>query len=270
MYGWNLNGNNEPYMKTSIFASWLLLTATLPLSATSEHIYPSNQHIALRLSTDLYDTLTPQFQKQLYPQPVCMGPLDSPVITPIGSNTEDTTLRQVFISAGCIDLLNHVAHAKAIDRIKPGFFRQYVQTLADTADSPSIANPRYWTDDVIDDQMSYFNQMIGFMVAINLSHHYLGHFAKYSCKMPGPGGKLTPINDFLTPAEWDASVKAAALDSLDCALATDGPRALFDAIDKMPTRPAWASYILPKHVDIKKLNKQIAGYEHDFFRGQLK
>ena len=46
---------------------------------------------------------------------------------------------------------------------------------------------RYWTDNVINDQMSYFNQMVGFMMAINLSHHYLGHYAKYAPKMIGPG-----------------------------------------------------------------------------------
>jgi hypothetical protein len=38
----------------------------------------------------------------------------------------------------------------------------------------------------------------------------------------------------------------------------------------MPTRPAWASYVIPAHVDIKKLDKQLAHYEELFFRGQLK
>jgi hypothetical protein len=112
--------------------------------------------------------------------------------------------------------------------------------------------------------------MVGFIMAINLSHHYLGHYDKYASKMIGPGARLTPINDFLTPAEWEVSVRAAAVDSLDCALATDGTRVLFDAIDKMPVRPAWADYVIPPGTDIKRLNRELARYEEDFFRGQLK
>ena len=74
----------------------------------------------------------------------------------------------------------------------------------------------------------------------------------------------------MTQAEWDVSVRAAAVNSLDCALATDGSRALFEAIDKMPDRPAWAAYVIPANVDIKKLNKTLAHDEELFFRGQLK
>ncbi len=60
------------------------------------------------------------------------------------------------------------------------------------------------------------------------------------------------------------------MDALTCALATDGPQALFEAIDRMPRRPTWAAYIVPEQVDIKMLNRQLAEYEKEFFRGQLK
>ena len=217
----------------------------------------------------------PQFGDQIDPQAISLEPQESPIVTPIATTEDKSVQRQVTLSAGFIDLLNHICHAKAVDKIEPGFFDQYIKNFAqgtgdEAVQPPNIVDPRYWTDDVINDQMSYFNQMIGFMMAINLSHHYLGHYAKYSARMIGPGDKLTPINDFLTPAEWDVSVRAAAVDSLNCALATDGSRALFEAIDKMPNRPAWTAYIIPANVDIKKLNKQLVCYEEEFFRGQLK
>jgi hypothetical protein len=256
----------------------LLLSAvfsTVCNAAEPLRSYQSGFSIVLKLGGELSESLPAKFGDQIDPQAIALQPQDSPVVTPIVTTEDNSILRQVTLSAGFIDLLNHICHAKAVDHIQPGFFNQYIKNLAQrTGDgmtqAPSIVDPRYWTDDVINDQMSYFNQMIGFMVAINLSHLYLGHYAKYSSKMTGPGDKLTPINDFLTPAEWDVSVKAAAVDSLNCALATDGSRALFEAIDRMPNRPAWAAYIVPAHVDIKKLNKQLVCYETEFFRGQLK
>lgn len=238
-------------------------------------VYQNGFSIVLKLGGDLSESLPAKFSGQLYPQTIALQPQASPVVTPVVTTEDNKVLRQVALSAGFIDLLNHICHAKAVDHIQPGFFDHYVKNLVEgTGDTdvqpPGIVDPRYWAPDVINDQMSYFNQMIGFMMAINLSHHYLGHFAKYSSKMIGPGDKLIPINYFLTPAEWDVSVKAAAVDSLNCALATDGSRALFEAIDKMPRRPSWAAYVIPAQVDIKKLNKQLVRYEEDFFRGQLK
>ena len=46
-------------------------------------------------------------------------------------------------------------------------------------------------------------------------------------------------------------------------------KALFAAIDKMPHRPAWTAYLVPQNIDIKRLNKQLAKYEVDFFHGGL-
>jgi hypothetical protein len=256
----------------------LLLTVVFSVvcnAAVPLHTYQSGFTIVLKLGGELSESLSAKFGDQIDPQAIALQPQDSPVVTPIVTTEDNKIRRQVALSAGFIDLLNHICHAKAVDHIQPGFFDHYIKNLVEgigggVMQPPSIVDARYWTDDVINDQMSYFNQMIGFVMAINLSHLYLGHFAKYSSKMIGPGDKLTPINVFLTPAEWDVSVKAAAVNSLNCALATDGSRALFDAIDKMPNRPAWAAYIIPASVDIKKLNKQLVHFEEEFFRGQLK
>jgi hypothetical protein len=263
-------------MKTRIAAAFLAVAlSTAGEDAAPQRVYPSGFSVALDRGGDLSEALPEKFGKQLAAQPIALQPQDLPQITPIASGDESKVLRQVSVSAGFIDLVNHLAHAKAIDRIQPGFFDQYVQNLARTAadDSvqlPVMIDPRYWQDDVINDQAGYFNQMIGMTVAINLSHHYLGHFDKYAPKMAGPGNKTLPINEFLTSGEWEVSVKAGATDALNCALATEGARALFQAIDSFPRRPAWTEAILPKDVDIKKLNKELIHYENQFFHGGLK
>jgi hypothetical protein len=264
-------------MKTRIAV--IFFAAVLSASGQADappRTYPSGFSVALDRGGDLYEALPAKFGNQLAPQPVALQPQDVPQITPIASTDENKVLRQVSVSAGFIDLVNHLSHAKAIDRVQPGFFDQYVQNLARAAGDgfsvqlPGMVDPRFWQDDVINDQASYFNQMIGLMVAINLSHHYLGHFDKYSAKMMGFGSKIVPINDLLSHAEWEVSVKAGATDALNCALSTEGAKALFEAIDKMPKRPAWTEAIVPKDADLKKLNRELTEYETEFYHGGLK
>ncbi|MGA2750212.1 MAG: hypothetical protein ABSG59_15670 [Verrucomicrobiota bacterium] len=268
-------------IKTTAGAILLALALALAVAAADaadapQRTYPSGFKVALKLGGELYEALPDKFANQVDAQAISLQPQDVPVVSPVAVTEDSRVVRQVSVSAGFIDLANHICHAKAVDRIQPGFFEQYVNNLLRVTGEdfavqpPGIVDPRYWTDDVMNDQLSYFNQMIGMIVAVNLSHHYLGHFAKYAPRMIGAGNKTTPINTFLTEAEWDVTIKAGVVNALNCALATDGPRALFEAIDKMPHRPQWTAYILPQYVDVKKLNLKLAKYEDDFFHGRLK
>jgi len=252
---------------SALFIPALAATHSLP------HVYPDGSVVASKLGNDLYLTLDPKFQQGLHPNPVMVANMDALVITPIAVNDGNKTLGAVSISAGYIGLLHHLAHAKAIDRIQPGYFEQYVLNLARENGSnslpglPNIIDNRYWTEDVMNDQFSYFNQMIGMTLALNLSHHYLGDYTRFSSRMLA--GKLVPINNFIPPDSWDAGLKAATLNCLNCAVATAGAKALFEAIDKMPSRPPWAAFIVPPATDLKILNNQLKKYEDDFFHGRL-
>jgi hypothetical protein len=262
-------------MKKLWAAAWF--AALMPgLAETNAvpHVYANGFMSVSTLGNALYRTLDPKFQKVLDPNPVQVENMDAPVITPIAVQDGDKMLGEVSISAGYIDLLNHLAHARAIDRIQPGYFAQYARNLArqtggdSPPDPPNMIDSRYWTDDVMNDQVGYFNQMIGLTLALNLSHHYLGQFNRHGNQMMA--GKLVSINNLLAPEEWDASVRAATLNALNCALGTDGPKALFEAIDQMPQRPAWTAFIAPPAADLKKVGKQLKKYEDDFFHGKLK
>jgi len=266
-------------VRNQLKQSWVVLCLLLSWPAlgaagSPPHVYGDALTQTRKLGSDLYQTLDQKYQKSIRPEPIQVEQMDAPIILPCQGADEEKSLLEVKVSVGFIDLVNHIAHAKAIDRIQPGYFDQYLLNLSKTAASGALPSPpnmidnRYWTDDVMNDQASYFNQIIGMALALNLSHHYLGHYTKLSSQMLA--GKLTPINLLLAPAEWDASVKAATLNSLNCALGTDGPKALFEAIDRMPTRPAWAAFIVPPATDLKKLGKQLKKYEDEFFRGGLK
>jgi hypothetical protein len=238
------------------------------------HVYENSLIQARKLGSALYQTLDEKYRKSIRPDPIQVEPIGAPVILPCESDDGHKSLRAVKISVGFIDLVNHIAHAKAIDRIQPGYFDRYILSLSQSADPnvlpppPDMIDDRYWTMEVMNDQAGYFNQIIGLTLALNLSHHYLGHYNKFSKQMPAD--KPTPINLLLTPAEWEASVKAATLNSLNCALGTAGPKALLEAIDKMPARPGWTAFIVPPSTDLKNLSEQLKKYEDQYFHGGIK
>jgi hypothetical protein len=259
----------------SLFAAtWLLLgTSGFAQTKSWPHSYSSGVQVALQIESDLYNALDAKFRNKLHAARANKAALEAQAKALMEKNDENKMLCEVSVSADFVDLINHIAHAKAIDKIQPGYFDRYISGLAhETAngnppDAPNIAEDRYWTDPVMNDQASYFNQMMGMTMAINLSQHYLGQSDKYAGVMQS--GKLVPINNLLTPGEWEKGVRAAAVNSLNCALGTEGAKALFDAVDKMPQRPAWTACIVPQNTDIKKLNKQLGKYEVAFFRGGL-
>jgi hypothetical protein len=263
-------------LKTKCGLALLVLALSAPgQPAGPEKVYDSGFSTVMKLGGDLCQALPQKFGEQLDPQAIALQPQDLPLIYPMAAAAESRLRRQVELSAGFIDLVNHLSHAKAIDKIQPGFFDQYVGNLARTcaadpaAAPPAIVDARYWTEDVINDQLGCFNQMMGMMMAINMSHHYLGHYAKYAAKLTDAGNKIQPINNFLTPAEWNVSVKAGALDALTCGLSTEGMGVLFTAVEKMPSRPEWTAYIAPPSADFPKLKKELARYEDDFFHDRL-
>ena len=86
------------------------------------------------LGSGLYQSLAPDYRKSLLPEPVQVEPMKAPVIMPAEGGDGGKSAREVKISVGFIDLMNHIAHAKAIDRIQPGYFQQYVVNLSRAAE----------------------------------------------------------------------------------------------------------------------------------------
>jgi hypothetical protein len=259
----------------SLFAATLLVLGTpgYALPNSPAHTYPGDVKVALQIESDLYNSLDDKYRNKLQAPPEGAVTLAARELAKAQNNDISRALGQASVSPSFVEFVNHIAHARAIDKIEPGFFDRYMAGLArETAngnppEAPEITEGRYWTDDVMNDQASYFNQMLGMTMAINLSHHYLGDFDKYAGQMQS--ANIGTVNNFLTPREWEKAVRAAAVNSLNCAFGTEGAKALYGAIDRMPSRPTWTAYFVPQNTDLKKLNNELGKYEVSFFRGGL-
>ena len=235
--------------------------------------YEQSADTAVEIGDALYQALPLKLGNAVNAHPLVVAPCAEPFIFLAPTNTGKKLACDVSISSGMLDFFNHVAHAKAADRVAPGFYDDYLKRIALTPSGrltlPEIADARFWTLPVRNRQMSLFNQMVGVLTAINLSHYYLGHYAKYAERLAGTDQSARSINLCLTPAEWDESVKAGAVNSMICALATQGGAVLYDAVSKLPQRPAWVDGLAPPFADLHELSKRLADYETNFYKGQL-
>ena len=230
----------------------------------------------MKFGLELYRALKPKFRPFVHSRPINVETDDTPFIRleEITDPEIGSPMAMVIISAGFIDLVNNVAHAKAIDAGERGYFQQYVLSLAQETgekglrELPNLSNSRYWTRDMMNEQLSNYNQIVGVLVGMKLANYYLGHYKKYERQLRDAQGNPMPINSFLTPAEWDEALKWGVVNALDCGLATDGIKALFDSIDKMPKRPAWARFFLPENVKVAKIRKDVEKIERRYFAGE--
>lgn len=236
--------------------------------------YKTGYSAMRNLGRDLYKTLKPKYRAFVHSEPISLETDVTPFVKLVEYPDETKPMRMVFVSAGFVDLVNNVAHAKAIDKISKGYFEKYILSLAQESgekelhELPNLSDKRYWTEDMMNEQLSNFNQIVGTVVGIELSHHYLGHFKKYADKLTDAKGKPIPINTLLAPEEWEMSVRRGVRNALECGLASDGVKALYDAIDKMPKRPSWTIFFLPDNVKVPKLKKQMEKIDKDFFSGK--
>lgn len=237
--------------------------------------YKSGWNAMVKLGIDLHKALKPEFRSKVHVKPINIETDVTPFVRleELSVPEMPTPMACVFVSAGFIDLVNNVAHAKAIDKIEKRYFERYIQLLSkesgekELRELPNLSDKRYWTQDVLNEQLSNFNQIVGEVVAIKLAHYYLGHYKKYKDKLVDANQNPVSINALLTNQEWEEAVRYGVRNALDCGLGIDGVKALYDCLDRMPTRPAWALFFLPENVKVSKLRKELDKIEKRFFAG---
>lgn len=241
--------------------------------------YKTGYSAMMKLGRSLYDQLDAKGKEAISSQPISMDVDMTPFVRMMYYPEGDAggkPLRGVWISAGFIDLVNHVAHAKAIDKIQKGYFQKYIVQLAgETGEKelkplPDDTNPKFWTDTMLDEQQSNFNSIVGIVTGIKLAHHILGHFDKYKDQVMEKDGKPgVPISEVLTDKEWEDAYKKGLTIALKGGCAIEGVIPFFEAFDKMPTRPPWAIYFLPEKAKFSKMKKDFEKYQKMFFEGKL-
>lgn len=226
----------------------------------------SNLQQTFKIAHDLYASLDGRLQSRLNPDPLILRRVAQPFLLP--DSPGQPGAGRLIISTGFISLLGYIAQAKAMDRVCPGSLEQYIHTLARAEAATNVPPPEAFTDAKFDtdavrnEQAGLFNQMIGLTLALGFSQQYLAHCANHPSKAESAA---LPFNDYLQESEWDQSVLFATVNSLDCALTTDGPQVLVDVIRDMPTRPVWADYIAPHAIDLAQFQRQLTDYEYDYF-----
>ncbi len=262
------------FLKLAGLMSMLALSGWAQSDSPDGHTYKTGPSSIMKLGKDIHNSLKPQYKEQISPQPISIETDPTPALKVLFVPDEPKPFRGVGISAGFIDLVNNVAHAKAIDRKEKGYFNRYIDLLAQEKGAsmlrplPNDANPKYWTDAMLNEQQSNFNSIVGIEVAVELAHHYLGHYDKYKGRMMDKEGKATPINELLTPEEWDQAFRIGLRNALEAGCMIEGVVPFFEAFDKMKERPPWAVYFLPENIKFAKLKKEMERQQRRFLQGE--
>lgn len=274
-------------MKRRDFCTLLISLAAAPAAFAQPNspdglTYKTGYSAMMKLGRALHDQLSDKDKEIISQQPISMDVDMTPFSRLMfyeapADQAGEKPMRGVWISAGFIDLVNNVAHAKAIDKIQKGYFQKYInQLMTETGEKelrplPDDANPKFWTDDMLNEQMSNFNSIVGIVVGIKMAHHTLGHFDKYKEKLIEKEGiKPAPIEELLTEKEWEDAYREGLFTSLNAGCFTEGVIPFYEAFDKMPTRPAWAVYFLPPTAKFAKMKKDFVKFQNDYLAGRLK
>ncbi len=252
-----------------ILLSLTLRLATLMLQGSPAE-YTTNLKLTRSIATELWNAMDAD-QKPLFPRNCLVVAEDArPWVKPVEIRGSTVAGRYVAVSHGFVDLVNNVSHAKAIDQYEPGFFQRYLNQLAFESGRfpmepvPDVSHPKYSTTEILNAQKSNFNQMVAMVIAIQLSHHELGHYDKHQATLEDPKNPHA-INELLRGPEWNDAFQAGLDLALRAGYGVKGFEALCEALDKMPRHPAWTRYFLPPRINIAQLENEMERSEREFF-----
>lgn len=232
--------------------------------------YKTGYSSMMKLGKDIHGALPPERRAMISAQPISIETDSTPFVRLLYFEEQAKPIRGVWISAGFIDLVNNVAHAKAINLQEKGYFNRYIELLAQETGNrplrplPNDSNPRYWTVDLLNEQLSNFNSIVGVVVATKLAHHYLGHYDKYKDKMSDARGQPVPITNLLTEKEWEEAFKLGVRNALEAGCTIEGVIPFFEAFDRMKTRPPWTAYFLPENVKFSEMRREMERIQRRF------
>jgi len=232
--------------------------------------YESGYDTMARIAADLYRALPAENRRGLAATPVLLDKAKAPYLQPGESPGNGPNSSVIYVSAPLFDLLNYVSHAKAVDQVDHGFFTKAVNSLSCENGDKGLTelyaptHPKSWSFNTMNWQLSNFNQMAAGLAAIEMAHHYLGHYKQYASQL-GDAKNPVPLYSVLPPSEWRKAVLAGSRNALDCGLAPEGLIVLYDAISRMKQRPSWAVHIMPPTAEVSILRLELKRVEASFF-----
>ncbi len=271
-------------VRSTLAAGSLLLLAFLapipaaagadPAEPAPARVYPSGWSSVSKLAFDIHKSLKPEHRDLVHTQPVSLETDVKPFVKLEEYADEKKPMPVIFISLGFVDLINNLSHAKAISLKEKKYFLNYIETLAgetgaaQLTDLPGVEKEAYWSEAMMNEQLSNFNSIAGILVSINFAHHYLGQFKKYEKQIMDTNGNSVPINKVLAPDEYEKAFAAGIRTALEAGIFVEGVTSFFEAFDKMKVRPEWAVYFIPEQVKFAKLKKTMSKIQSDFLAGK--
>lgn len=255
--------------------NWFRLTAILLLlpffvrAGTYEPVdYKSGFTTIQTLGRDIHSLMEPAEKAIISPQPISLDSSRKPFVRLFYYKDGAETIRGVWISQGFIDLVNQLAHAKAIDKKRRGYFAGYLKQLEAGGDSvpplPDRNNPAYWTEVLLNEQLSNFNSIMGIVVGINLAQHYLGIYEKYEKELKAEENDGVPLNKVITVEDWGRSYERGLNNAMLASCMTEGYLPVCEGISHMKRRPPWANYFFPETVRFDAMRKDMVKLQRKF------
>jgi hypothetical protein len=240
------------------------IAASMCAAERDPFAYKTGYSSIMKLGKDLHAALKREHRELIAEQPISIETNPTPFARPLYLDEKPKPVRGVWISAGFIDLVNHIAHAEAIDRLDRNYFARYSEMLAEQNVVPPLPdgkNARYWSEEVLNEQQSNFNSIVGFIVGVKLANHYLGHYDRYRAKLSD-----SAINNLLSEKEWNEAFRAGLHNALRAGCMIEGVVPLFVAIDKIKKRPDWVAHFLPDRVSPSSLAREMERTQKHFLR----
>ncbi len=219
------------------------------------------------LAADIQDALKPGVKEKVAAAPLQLEKSPTPAVKLAGAGREPRT---IALTTGMVEALVAVSHAEAIGAREKNYLKQYVESMAANGEGaagplPNVEKSQYWTDDVMNEQVTKFNSLAGILVSITMAQQYLGLHEKFAKEAAAANGML---NKALPAADFERSFSQGIRNALEVGIATDGLMSLLEAVEKMKVRPAWVAYFVPDSVDLAKLRRAMKKAEADFFAGK--
>jgi hypothetical protein len=208
----------------------------------------------MKLGRDLHGALERGNRARIAEQPISIETDHRPFLRLLQLKDGEKEVRGVWVSAGFIDLMNRVAHAQAIDRKAKGYFERYVEMLPSggVPPLPEGDNARYWSEEVMNEQQSNFNSIVGVVIGMKLAQHYLGYH----------GGEE------ITEKEWREAFMHGVGNALRAGCMMEGAAPFFAAIERMKGKPEWVNELIHPKVKFARVRPAMEAAQREYLAGE--
>ena len=246
----------------------LLLPTVLFADSYNPLDYKSGFSTIQALGRDIHRSLDPSQRLIISEQPISLDTSPEPFARLLYHKDGDEIIRGVWISQGFVDLVNHLAHAQAIGRKHRGYFAKYLALVEKSRNGipalPDRQNPEFWSDSVLNDQLSNFNSIVGIVVGIKLAQHYLGLYEKYEQQINAREGESIFFNNLLTPEEWVASYSRGLQNAMQSGCMAEGFLPVCEGLSALKQRPSWVASFLPDEVRFDVMRRNMVKLQRKF------